>query len=216
MEGYDIVFAKEEDRERIADFLRQSFYKHEPLNVCIGSPPNRPIDAILPLQYLSEGRSLLAVSRNGRHIIGVCINGEFKRNKNVYTTKQKKLTEPTYSKIASFLEEFEAMADIWKKSDARSAILIYVLAVDPASVGRGIGRDLMKTTRDMAKCEGYQMISIFCSSHFSAKIARSMDMECLYSLPYSEYKDEDGNPVFKPPLPHTEMTVFVQKLSSQV
>jgi ribosomal protein S18 acetylase RimI-like enzyme len=216
MEAYDIVLAKEEDGEKIAEFLRHSFYRYEPLNVCIGSPPNRPINAILPLEFLSEGRSLLAVSRNGQHILGVCINGEYKRNKNVYTTKQKKLTEPSYSKIASFLEEFEALADIWNKSDVDSGILIYMLAVDPASVGRGIGRALMEATRDKAKCEGYQMFCIFCSSHFSAKIACNMGMECVYSLLYSEYKDEDGNPVFKPPHPHTEMTVFLQKLSSQI
>jgi arylalkylamine N-acetyltransferase len=215
MEGYDIVTAKEVDRESIAEFLRQSFYRHEPLNVCTGSDPNRPISAILPLQVLSEGRSLLALSRNGRRILGVCLSGELKRNENAYSTKQNRLTDPNYSKIASFLEEVEARADIWKKSDAHRAILIYVLAVDAASVGRGIGRALMETTRDKAQCEGYQSICIVCSSHFSAKIARRMDMECVYSLPYSEYKDEDGNPVFKPSHPHTEMAVFMQKLSSQ-
>jgi arylalkylamine N-acetyltransferase len=215
MEGYDIVTAKEEDRESIAEFLRQSFYRYEPLNAYTGSDPNRPITAILPLRFLSEGRSLLAVSRNGRHILGVCLNGELNTNENAYSTKQNRLTDPNYNKIASFLDEVEVRADIWKKLDAPRAILIYVLGVDPASSGRGIGRALMETTRDKAQCEGYQAICILCSSHFSAKIARSMGMECVYSLPYSEYKDEDGNPVFKPSHPHTEMAVFVQELSSQ-
>lgn len=215
MEGYDIVTAKEEDRDSIAEFLRHSFYRYEPLNVCTGSDPNRPISAILPLRVLSERKSLLAVSPNGRNILGVCLNGELKRNENAYSTEKNRLTDPNYSKIASFLEEVEARADIWKKSDGLRAILIYVLAVDPASVGRGIGRVLMETTRNKARCEGYESICILCSSHFSAKIARAMDMECVYSWPYSEYKDEDGNSVFKPSHPHTEITVFMQKLSSQ-
>jgi ribosomal protein S18 acetylase RimI-like enzyme len=214
MEGYDIVTAKEEDRESIAEFLRQHFFKYEPLNVCTGCSPNRPISAISPLRFLSQGKSLLAVSRNGRHILGVCVNAEVKRNENTYTTKQMRLAEPSYNKISSFLEKVEASADIWKDADAHHAILMYMLGVDPAAARRGIARALMETSRDKARSEGYQLTWIVCTSHFSAKIARSIGMECVYSLPYSAYKDEDGNPVFKPPHPHTEVAVFVQKLSS--
>jgi GNAT superfamily N-acetyltransferase len=215
MEGYDIVTAKEDDKERIAEFLRQSFYTREPLNVSTGSDPNRPISAILPLRVLSEGKSLLAVSRNGRHIVGVCLNRELKRNENAYSIEQSRLTGSNYSKIANFVQEFQARADIWSKLDGPRAILIDMLGVEPASVGQGIGRALMETTRDKAQSDGYHSICILCSSHFSAQIARNMGMECVYSLPYSEYKDEDGNVVFKPPHPHTEMAVFVQKLSTQ-
>jgi predicted N-acetyltransferase YhbS len=214
MEGYDIVTAKEEDRESIAEFLRQSFIKHEPLIACTGIDLSQQISESLKLQIVSEGTSLLAVSRNGRHILGVCLNQELKRNEHAYSSKQHSSTDPN-DKVGRFIEKVEAKADIWKKLDAPRAILIHILSVDPESSGRGIGRALMETTRDKAQCEGYQAICIFCSSHFSAKIARSMGMECVYSLPYSEYKDEDGNPVIKPSHPHTEFAVFVQELSSQ-
>jgi GNAT superfamily N-acetyltransferase len=214
MEGYDIVIAKEEDRERIAEFLRQNFYKYEPINVCSGCPPNRPTSAILPLKFLPQGKSVLAISRNGGHILGACLNGELKRNEHLFPIENR-ITNPAYSKIITFIEEVEAKADIWKKSSADRAILMYILGVDQGSLGRGIGRALMEATRENAKSEGCQMLSIFCTSYFSAKIARTMGMNCVYSLPYSEYKDKDGNPVFEPPHPHTEAAVFVQELNSE-
>jgi GNAT superfamily N-acetyltransferase len=214
MEGYDIVIAKEEDRERIADFLRQNFFKYEPINVCSGCPPNRPTSAILPLKFLPQGKSVLAVSRNGGHILGACLNSELKRNEQLFP-KENTLTAPAYKKIITFIEEVEATADIWKESNADRAIVIYILGVHQAFLGRGIGRALMEATRDNAKSEGCQMISIFCTSYFSANIARAMAMKCVYTLPYSEYKDEAGNPVFDPPHPHTEAAVFVQELSSE-
>ena len=90
------------------------------------------------------------------------------------------------------------------------------LGVDPAVQGRGIGRRLMEASRHLARSEGYPLLYIVCTSYYSAKIARAIGMQCVYSLPYAEFKDKDGNPVFTPPQPHTDVAVFVQKLSPEV
>ncbi|GFG32439.1 hypothetical protein Cfor_02537 [Coptotermes formosanus] len=214
-EDYDIVTASGEDQDSIAEFLRQAFYRHEPINVSVGAPPDRPINAIFALQLLSEGKSLLAVSRNGRRILGFCANTEIRPNANDNSTKQTTFTEPTYNKIFAFFDKIEGSADIWKKTDAHRAMCIRVLGVDPAVCGRGIGRRLMEATRHKARSEGYPLLCIMCTSYYSAKIARAIGMQCVYSLPYSEYKGEDGNAVFKPPQPHTDVTVFLQKLSPE-
>lgn len=214
-EEYDIVSATAEHQENIVEFLRQKFYKHEPLNVSIGAPPDRPIDAIPPLQFLSEGKCLLAVSRSERRILGFCANTEIKANADDKITKQIIFTEPTYNTIADFFNKIEGSVDIWKETGADRAVCIRVLGVDPAVYGRGIGRVLMEASCHRARSKGYPLIYVMCTSYYSARIARAMGMQCVYSLPYSEYKDEDGNPVFTPPQPHTEVAVFVQKLSSE-
>ena len=214
-EDYDIVPATVEDQDSIAKFLRQTFYNHEPINVSVGAPPDRPINAIPALQLLSEGKSLLAVSRNGRRILGFCANTEMKQNANENSTKQTTFTEPTYKKIADFINKIEGSVDILKNTGADRAMYIRILGVDPAVHGRGIGRRLMEASRHKARSEGYPLLYIMCSSYYSAKIARAIGMQCVYSLPYSEYKDEEGNPVFKPAQPHTDITVFVQQLSPE-
>jgi GNAT superfamily N-acetyltransferase len=212
MEGdYDIIIATEEYEDSIVEFLRQHFYRHEPLNKCIGAPPDRPPNEIHSLHKLSEGKSLLAVSRNGQRILGVCLNEEVKPN----TDQDMAFTHPAYIKIGNLVQKVTESVDIWKNTGADSAVFIRVLGVDQAARGRGIGRALMETTRENARSAGYRLIGIICTSYFSARIAQDIGMESVYSLPYSEYKDDDGHPVFTPPLPHTEINVLLQTLSSE-
>jgi ribosomal protein S18 acetylase RimI-like enzyme len=210
-EDYDIITATEEHRDRIAVFLRQNFYTHEPLNSCSGALPERPANEIKVLQKLPEGLSLLAISRSTQRILGVCLNEEAKPN----ADKQPEMTytHPAYAKIAKFLKKFADSVDVWKITGADRAVFIILLAVDAAARGRGIGRALMEKTREKARSAGYPLIAVTCTSFFSTRIARDMGMHSVYCLPYSEYQDENGDPVFKPPLPHTEVNLMVQKLN---
>jgi Predicted acetyltransferase len=214
-EDYDIVRATEESQDNIVEFLRRVFYKHEPTNVSLGAPPDRPTNSILALQYLSENKSLLAVSRNGRRILGFCGNAEVTPNTNENVINQTIFTEPTYNIIAEFCHRIEVSADIWKQTGADRAVCIRQLGVDPEAQGRGIGRRLIESSCQQARSEGYPLLYIMCTSYYSAKIARAIGMQCVYSLPFAEYKDRDGNPVFTPPQPHTEVALFVQKLSPE-
>ena len=214
-EDYDIVNATEVSQDNIVEFLRRAYYKHEPLNVAVGIPPDRPINSIVPLQYLSEGKSLIAVSRNGRRVLGFCGNAVMTPSRNENITQQKLHAEPPYNIILEFYFKIEDSADIWKETGADRAICICHLGVDPAVKGRGIGRRLMEASRHLARSEGYPLLYTVCTSYYSANIARAIGMQCVYSMPYAEYKDEDGNPVFTPSPPHTDVAVFVQKLSPE-
>jgi ribosomal protein S18 acetylase RimI-like enzyme len=213
-DGYDIVTAKEEDIGRIAEFLRHHFYTGSPLNTGIGASADRKISEIFALQFLSQGTSLLAVSRKDGHILGACINGENSpedRNNAEYLQTQ---SNEIYSKIQKFVHKMEEDVDIWKLTGANRALYIHTLGVDSAARGQGIAKALMEATRDLARSVGYPLLRILCSSSYSTKIAQSMGMRSVYTLPFSEYKDEDGHPVFTPPHPHTHATMFVLKLDS--
>ena len=214
-EDYDIVSATEESQDNIVEFLRRAFYKYEPINAAVGAPSDRPIEFIIPLHYLPEGKSLIAVSRNGRRILGFCGNEVITPNTDENIPQLKMYTEPPYNIILEFHCKIEDSADIWKETGADRAMCIRHLGVDPAVRGRGIGRRLMEASRHLARSEGYPILYTVCTSYYSAKIARAIGMQCVYSLPYAEYKDKDGNPVFTPSQPHTEGAVFVQKLSPE-
>ena len=214
-DDYDIVTATEEVPDNIAEFLHRAFYKHEPIIAAVGAPPDQPINSIIPLQYLLEGKSLIAVSRNGRRILGFCGNIVITPKGNEYLAQQTIYNDPPYNIILEFYNKIENSVDIWKKTGVHSAMCIWHLAVDPAVNGRGIGRSLMEASRHLARSEGYPLLYIECTSYYSAKIARAIGMQCVFSLPYAEYKDKDGYPVFTPPQPHTDFAVFVQKLSPE-
>jgi ribosomal protein S18 acetylase RimI-like enzyme len=213
-DGYDIVTAQEEDIERIAEFLRHHFYASSPLNLAIGASADRKISEMFPLQFLSEGTSLLAISRNGQRILGACINGENKPVDQNYTEHLQSVSNEAYAKINKFVKKMEDDVDIWKLTGADRALYIHILAVDSAARGQRIATALMEKTRDVARSSGYPLLRILCTSKYSIKIARNMGMRSVYTLPLSEYKDESGHPVFTPPQPHTHAIMFVLKLDA--
>jgi ribosomal protein S18 acetylase RimI-like enzyme len=213
-DGYDIVIVQEEDIGRIAEFLRHHFYASSPLNLGIGASADRKISEMFPLQFLSEGTSLLAVSQNDRHILGACINGENSPLDQTHTEYLQSLSNETYAKINKFVQKMEEDVDIWKLTGANRALCIHILAVDSAARCQGIARALLERTKDIARSSGYPLLRILCTSKYSIKIARNMGMRSVYTLPFSEYKDENGHPVFTPPQPHTHAIMFVLKLDT--
>ncbi|XP_069705784.1 arylalkylamine N-acetyltransferase-like 2 [Periplaneta americana] len=214
---YDIVTAKEDDKERIAEFLRKYFFFESPLNVASGASPNRPTDEIVGLKYLSQGVSLLAVSKDDGRILGICISYCTTPKGNSHEESfTKSLSNKPYAKIRRFVRFVEDNANIWKLTGADRGLYIYILSVDPSSRVRGIGKALSKRTREMARSMGYPIMWAMCSNVYSIRICRDIGMDAVYMLPYSEYKDEEGKPIFNVPHPHTECVVFVQKLKSHL
>lgn len=51
-----------------------------------------------------------------------------------------------------------------------------------------------------------------CSSSFSGKLCARMGFERVYELNYADYLDEDGNPIFSPESPHTEIVSYIKRL----
>jgi GNAT superfamily N-acetyltransferase len=215
-DGYDIVTAKEEDVERIAEFLRQHFYKHTPVNLAAGVTADRQREDMYPLQFLSQGTSLLAVSRNGRRILGAVINGENRPIDETQNDLLQSTSNENYAKIYRFVDKMEKSVDIWQLTGVDRALYTHILGVHPSARGQGIGKALMAKTRDKARSLGYPLLRILCTNVHSIKIARNMGMRSVYTLPFSEYKDEQGHPVFTTPHPHTEAIMFVQKLDPAI
>ncbi|KAJ9582976.1 hypothetical protein L9F63_022680 [Diploptera punctata] len=213
-EEYDIVPATEGDTERIAEFLRQTFFKYEPMNIGFKAPPNRPTEAMLFLKYLKEGTSLIAITKSGL-MIGLVINEARTKTSEARIPRARGLEvfHESYTKIANFVDRVENSADLWKITGVETALFLTILAVDPIASGRGIGKKLVKKSIEVAKSKGFPSLWIMCSSHYSAKICRSLGMQCVYRLPYKDNKNEAGEPEFLPPAPHTEANIFVMKIA---
>ncbi|XP_069669192.1 arylalkylamine N-acetyltransferase-like 2 [Periplaneta americana] len=214
---YDIVIAKEDDKERIVEFLRKGFYSNSPLIVASGGSPNPPTDKIPSLEYLSQGLSLLAVSKEDGRILGVAINHCTTPEDNAPEESfTKSLSNDPYAKVRRFVRLLKDNANIWKLTGADRGFYINILSVDPSARVRGIGKALSEQAREMARSMGYPLIWRIGINPYSIRISRNMGMDAIYTMPFSEYKDEEGKPIFNVPQPHTECVVFVQKLKSQL
>ncbi|PSN52943.1 Dopamine N-acetyltransferase [Blattella germanica] len=202
--SFDIIIAKEEDHTRLCRFMNEYFIKGEPLNMAVShkvSPEDNSL--YYPLETLLEGTSLIAVTKKEGDILGVCLNKtKSKSDENEYDD----------GKFGRFLNKVEGSVDIWSLTGTDRALNVYMIAVSDRAQGRGIGKALVEHSRELARSKGFPLLYMLCSSFYSAKIARKVGMQCVYSLQYSEYKDEQGIPVFLPPEPHKEIASFIQKL----
>ncbi|XP_018319938.1 dopamine N-acetyltransferase-like [Agrilus planipennis] len=64
---------------------------------------------------------------------------------------------------------------------------------------------------EIAKEQGYKLIRVDCSSNFSARAMAKLGFESISELKYEDYKP-NGEIVFKPAFPHTEVKSFVWRL----
>lgn len=66
--------------------------------------------------------------------------------------------------------------------------------------------------REMALEASCQLIYVECTSHFSAKAVERLGFQCIYSLAYADYVNEQGEMVFKTNSPHRLAKVYVLPL----
>lgn len=210
---YDILPATPEDKEEIINFLREFFFRDEPLNKCSRLiSEESPVCADLEnfsLAELDNGLNLKAVY-NGK-IIGVSLNSLIERG---YLEKEDKhnVTDRKFSKIYRLLSQVAKESDVFAKfTDCDKGMTVKILSVNGAFRGQGIAKELMNKTRDMARNLGCGFMSVDCSSHFTALALKKLGFELHYTLKYSDFK-EDGQVVFKPEPPHEACTVYVQEI----
>lgn len=98
------------------------------------------------------------------------------------------------------------------EGEATKALDLEILCVSALARGRGIGRALIEGSSQVAREDGYQLFRMDCTSFYAARLSEMLGMTCVYSLPYEDYKDENGDPVLKVKPPHTALKIFKQKL----
>jgi arylalkylamine N-acetyltransferase len=212
-EPYSIELVKDSDREELLQFLRTFFIRDEPINDSIGLLDGRATCSELEdysLKELDNGINLKAVS-NGK-IIGVCLNGILERGY-VDEIEEVNCNDKKFAKILKLLDHVAVESKIFSHfPDVDKAMTVKILSVDSSLRGRGIAKDLMNRTRDLARELGCGIMTADCTSHFTARALKKLGFECIYSLKYEDYK-VNGEVVFTPATPHAAVTVYTQRIA---
>lgn len=209
---YEIKIIQKEEKEEIVQFMRKYFMPDEPINTSINlvteeKPFNEPLEEFLVEGY-DSGVSLKAV-QNGK-LIAICISPIVERNKK---HEQVKSDNKDFMTILNFFAYVDEHCDAFQEfPDSDTAITITVLAVHPGYRGLGIARDMMMRTLDAGKEKGCGFMVVECSSHFTALALQKLNFECIYRLPYEDYKVDDKI-VFNTKPPHNAATVYVKKIN---
>uniref|UniRef100_A0A0A9Z653 aralkylamine N-acetyltransferase n=1 Tax=Lygus hesperus TaxID=30085 RepID=A0A0A9Z653_LYGHE len=187
------------DKEGVYDLLKRAFFKYEPLTCDLTDHP--PMDDLFAIKMIDQGHSYKAVLPSGK-IVGVVINVHFPD----IPDDEEPPTSGRISQVVKFFEFLEKQAEL----DENGLLELFILAVDPDFRRQGMAKDLGRVSVRYAELSGYRGIKISCTSQYSADAATALGFTLVHSMPYTDYKDEEGNPIFTPALPHTHARIFVK------
>ncbi|XP_076661953.1 arylalkylamine N-acetyltransferase 1 isoform X2 [Halictus rubicundus] len=213
---YHIQIVTKDDKLRILKFLRRFFFRDEPLNDSIQLIPDSEDSTCLELEdycstsTMENNLSLMAVSTSGA-IVGVTLNGKMEppaedEPEYIVTCKN-----PKFKKILRLLNYVDRNVN-HEYFRGLNTIEIRIISVDTNWRGKGIAKALLEKTMEIGREKGFHIVRADCSSFFSGKLCAGLGFEQIYTLPYAEYVDEDGKPIFSPALPHTAVVSYVKKL----
>ncbi|XP_023015621.2 arylalkylamine N-acetyltransferase 1 isoform X1 [Leptinotarsa decemlineata] len=208
--AYEIQFATEENKDEIIVYLREIFFKDEPLNsylqlVTEDSPSCEPLEEF-SVKNLHNGINLMVVHRG--KIVGLCLNVIVERGKEEpFICGDEKC-----DKIVDILDYADRQCDPFALyPDCDRGVSVQVISVEEHHRGNGIATKLLAKTRELARQRGCGFIAIGCTGKFSAKVAEKLGFKLQYSLKYADYK-VNGKVVFEPEAPHSSLTVYTQRL----
>ncbi|XP_043591113.1 arylalkylamine N-acetyltransferase 1-like isoform X2 [Bombus pyrosoma] len=213
---YQIQVITRNDKLKILNFLRKFFFRDEPLNQSVQLLPEREAYTCRELEDYSltcfeNNLNLMAVLPNGT-LVGVILNGKMDRSSNEEPQFIARCRNPKFKKILKLLHYVDQNVNCDDKFQGLDILEIKIISVDSNWRGKGVGKALLERTLEIGKERGFHMARADCSSSFSGKLCTRMGFERIYELNYKDYVDEDGNPVFTPAFPHTEIVSYIKKL----
>ncbi|KAF7991356.1 hypothetical protein HCN44_002918 [Aphidius gifuensis] len=201
---------------KVLGFMKKNFFKDEPLNNSVNLIDGKDTTCIELEEYsmssLDENLSLMAVSSSGI-IVGVIINGKTEiPDINEEPDYIKNCENKKFKKIMKLLHYVDQEINIPEKYPDSNCLDIKIVSVDNNWRGKGIASALFKKTIEIGKELGFNLIRTDCSSHFTARLCQRIGFHPIYELKYSEYLDDNEQPVFTPAPPHNSIVTYILKI----
>ncbi|KAH8347844.1 hypothetical protein KR084_001644 [Drosophila pseudotakahashii] len=216
-EGVTIRSMVLEDYENVKLFMREEYFTAEPLSKSSGEAvhlQNEKENDAINISMIAQGTSLLALDENnGGRIVGFVLAGvelpeDVERNSRIAET----LEDNAWGRIFVIIEKAEREANIFQRYGISKALYSHVTCVATSMRGRGLGYRLAATLMDLGRSQGFPVMVAYCTSFYSARQKEALGMQCIHSIDYADYKDDQGRVIFTPAAPDTTLRVMAIKL----
>ncbi|XP_075168790.1 arylalkylamine N-acetyltransferase-like 2 [Haematobia irritans] len=209
----EIKVIKPKDLDRVEEFLMENFLRNAPLSSCppVKEPSAEDKEKIRKCIEI-YGCSLMALE--GDTLVGVFVAMPKNRSSiDEYFENAQQLGKTNkYGQIMQLLGEINRDAGIFDRYGVDEILYLYIASVASSHGGRGIAAQMTRELMRLAKEWNYKVLSMDCSSYYCTRVCERLGLECLNTVVFEDYKDESGNPIFKPALPHRAMKTFAQRL----
>ncbi|XP_034486858.1 dopamine N-acetyltransferase-like [Drosophila innubila] len=200
--------------------IDESVYSGEPLISCFEKEIKEIYEARRSkfddyhISLIEKGDCLVAINENDNgRIVGLVL--AFGKVPSDLVEEHKWITQMPASplkRIMMFNYEGRAKANLFERYGVSKLIYSHITNVNASMRGRGIGTRLAAALMELGRARGFPLMTAACSSFYSARQKEALGMECVYSQAYADYKDDDGQVVFNPPAPHTQLRILAIKL----
>ncbi|KAH8260243.1 hypothetical protein KR026_007137 [Drosophila bipectinata] len=215
--GITIRIMTVEDYKEVKHFMRDHFYYDEPFGIGINVPlhlQNEAEEDQHHLDMIRQGLSLIATEdSNPEHVVGIVLAEKLEPHdveKNRIYAEDKE--DNLLGRILRLMAKVEREANVFEHYGVTSFLNSYITAVAAPARGKGLGSRLASTLIELGRSRGFPVMAAYCTSHYSAQQKDALGMECIYTLAYADYKDDQGRGMFTPPPPHTHIRVMAMKL----
>lgn len=202
--------AKLSDRAEIVQLLVNHFYPYEPMNlgwITEGDASKEDIE--LSMEDLNEGHCIVAVDTELNLIVGASCNAIDRKGGVETMYKEAERTENLkWAEYLRFYAELDDLAGIYKKYEVDAAFHVHCLVVHAEYRRRSIGINLISETHRLGAALGYKISTVNCSSYFTEKIAKQLQMEKVFEISYDVVKGKNGKELIRTSPPHTHFVTY--------
>ncbi|KAL7042231.1 hypothetical protein ACKWTF_001076 [Chironomus riparius] len=207
-----IRVAKSADHDAVLSFIREHYYKEEPITISHPEPGHTIDDEIFSMSHIEHDTILMAFNSDSNEIVGILIAGPIQAGDADTMLEDAKKSSKKWSDILKFLAFIEQKADVLGKFNLDRALHCHILTSHQKYRGNGIGQKLFEYCFENGRDLNYKLMSVDCTSVFTIKIAERCGMECISTVRYDEYNEILGECLFQPQEPNVEIKTFVKKL----
>ncbi|XP_030381967.1 uncharacterized protein LOC115629610 [Scaptodrosophila lebanonensis] len=209
--GIEVRVVSGGESARLMDFLHEHYYREEPLTLGTDPPQPDAADEAFLLSNIPHGTCLVALL--GDRIVGAVVAGPKTADEAAHLFEDaERLKGTKWGRILSILAVAERDANVCARFDVERALHAHALGVDVSMRGRRIGARLMTELAALARRLKYPLLTVDCTSIYSARLVQQLGYELVNTIRYDSHKDSSGQPVIKPPAPHESLQTYALRL----
>lgn len=171
---------------------------------------------------VADNLSFKAMDANGNCVgVFLCAVANAMECDSEIQSQQHKIDDEIYKKHKQFYKIIQLTGKLDRLMDLRGRhpqLREYaeakVICVNRKYRGLGIAGQLVCRAFDEMRTRNLPLMTIQCSSHYSARTVQGLGFEAIASIPYCEFII-DGQQAISPAAPHSEITAFVKWIGDQ-
>jgi arylalkylamine N-acetyltransferase len=193
MEQITIQVAKETDASEIYNFKVLHFDTSEPVRCAHvgGKGGSRSVEFLI--ESIRSGLVLMAIESSTKTLVGISICNVVKAEDE---TMASETGDPIQNDLLRFFDYVDEKANIFETFNVDEHFHIMMISVHSSFRGRGIATNIFQACLNFAKSKNSQLVTVNCSSSYTAKIAEKLEMRLISTVTYDEVNELLGRKVF--------------------